>query len=217
MISSSALRNPAPRTYRRYPSAKNGYPLPHIPADGVWGLGNFTGISHPGLIPVLNLRKYDIHREYSNMSDAALDQIVREYRLHRPDSGIRYVHGHVRDKGHLVQRERVKNSLKRLNAVGVQIRRRNAIVRKVYESLGPNLVWHMDGHHKLILWGIVIHGMIDGYCRTVRKGLASEYWLILGGVDRWSRGQLLKSKLTSAESVSQSYRDIRKASTCERR
>ncbi|KAG1733230.1 uncharacterized protein EDB91DRAFT_1057653, partial [Suillus paluster] len=29
-----------------------------------------------------------------------------------------------------------------------------------------NHLWHLDGHHKLILWGIVIDGLIDGYCRT---------------------------------------------------
>ncbi|KAI0087666.1 hypothetical protein BDY19DRAFT_892184, partial [Irpex rosettiformis] len=27
---------------------------------------------------------------------------------------------------------------------------------------------HCDGHHKLIWWGIVLHGFIDGYCHTVR-------------------------------------------------
>ncbi|KAI5982901.1 hypothetical protein EDC04DRAFT_2616344 [Pisolithus marmoratus] len=30
----------------------------------------------------------------------------------------------------------------------------------------PNALWHMDGHHKLIRWGIVIHGIVDGYCHT---------------------------------------------------
>lgn len=32
---------------------------------------------------------------------------------------------------------------------------------------GPNSVWHVDGHHKLIRWRIVTHGCIDGYSRTV--------------------------------------------------
>ena len=27
----------------------------------------------------------------------------------------------------------------------------------------PNSLWHIDGHHKLIRWRIVIHGGIDGY------------------------------------------------------
>ncbi|KAL4063011.1 hypothetical protein V8B97DRAFT_1843938, partial [Scleroderma yunnanense] len=28
-------------------------------------------------------------------------------------------------------------------------------------------LWHIDGHHKLIWWGIVIHAFIDGFCQTV--------------------------------------------------
>ncbi|KAI9571411.1 hypothetical protein HD554DRAFT_2016771, partial [Boletus coccyginus] len=26
---------------------------------------------------------------------------------------------------------------------------------------------HLDGYHKLIYWGFVIHGLIDGFCQTV--------------------------------------------------
>ncbi|KAG1827436.1 uncharacterized protein BJ212DRAFT_1474588 [Suillus subaureus] len=36
-----------------------------------------------------------------------------------------------------------------------------------YKVLQLNALWHMDGHHKLICWGIIIHGIIDGYCRTM--------------------------------------------------
>ncbi len=32
---------------------------------------------------------------------------------------------------------------------------------------GPNAVWHIDGHHKLIRWRFVTHGGIDGYSRTI--------------------------------------------------
>ena len=32
---------------------------------------------------------------------------------------------------------------------------------------GPNNVWHIDGHHKLIRWRFVIHGGIDGFSRTI--------------------------------------------------
>ena len=28
-------------------------------------------------------------------------------------------------------------------------------------------LWHVDGYHKLILWGIIIHGGINGYSRLV--------------------------------------------------
>jgi len=28
-------------------------------------------------------------------------------------------------------------------------------------------LWHFDGNHKLVHWGIVIHGSIDGYSRRI--------------------------------------------------
>ena len=31
----------------------------------------------------------------------------------------------------------------------------------------PNSLWHVDGHHKLVRWHIVIHGGIDGFSRVV--------------------------------------------------
>ncbi|KZT38686.1 hypothetical protein SISSUDRAFT_963630, partial [Sistotremastrum suecicum HHB10207 ss-3] len=53
---------------------------------------------------VLNYMKtYGIEREYSVISDAQLDALVQEFRRDRPDSGHRYVHGFVRDRGFLVQ------------------------------------------------------------------------------------------------------------------
>jgi hypothetical protein len=27
----------------------------------------------------------------------------------------------------------------------------------------PNALWHINGNHKLIAWGIVLHGIADGY------------------------------------------------------
>jgi len=37
----------------------------------------------------------------------------------------------------------------------------------VYHVQGPNSLWHIDGHHKLIRWRIVTHGGIDGFSRTI--------------------------------------------------
>ena len=37
----------------------------------------------------------------------------------------------------------------------------------MYCVAGPNSLWHIDGHHKLIKWRFVVHGGIDGYSRTV--------------------------------------------------
>ena len=31
----------------------------------------------------------------------------------------------------------------------------------------PNSLWHIDGHHKLVRWKVIVHGGIDGYSRLV--------------------------------------------------
>jgi hypothetical protein len=55
------------------------------------------------------------------------------------------------------------------------------IQRWQYKVSRPNALWHMDGHHKLICWGIVIHGIIDGYCHTVSydSSPATHSWYVL--------------------------------------
>ena len=43
-----------------------------------------------------------------------------------------------------------------------------AIVRRrTYSVPGPNSLWHIDGHHSLIRWRLVVHGGIDGYSRMI--------------------------------------------------
>lgn len=41
------------------------------------------------------------------------------------------------------------------------------LTRRVYNVAGPNALWHLDGHHKLIHWGFITHGCIDGYSRLI--------------------------------------------------
>ena len=39
--------------------------------------------------------------------------------------------------------------------------------RRVYNVPGPQHLWHNDGHHKLIRYGLVTHGCVDGKTRTI--------------------------------------------------
>lgn len=48
------------------------------------------------------------------------------------------------------------------------------VVRRVYTVPCINAMWHIDGHHKLIRWKIVIHGGIDGFSRMVVYLQASD-------------------------------------------
>lgn len=49
----------------------------------------------------------------------------------------------------------------------IEQRSRRRFVRRVYHSLGPNHVWHIDGYDKLKPYGLAISGCIDGYSRKV--------------------------------------------------
>jgi hypothetical protein len=113
------------------------------------------------------LKLYKVYEHFTHISDAELDLMIRIYKNDKPDSGLRYVVGFLKTHGVRVQRCRVKKSIRRVDGLGDVLRRCKKIERRRYSVPRSNHLWHMDGHHKLILWGIVIHGIVDGYCRTV--------------------------------------------------
>lgn len=110
---------------------------------------------------------FDIQYAYSSLTDAELDVLVSNYKANHNESGLKYVRGYLRSEGLRIQKDRVIASLRRLDALGSALRERRSIRRRKYQTQRPNCLWHCDGHHKLIRWGVVIHGFIDGYCRTV--------------------------------------------------
>lgn len=116
------------------------------------------------------LNEYGIGTEFSQLDDTDLDQIIRDFRTQYPQSGWRYVSSHLRRRGLRVQKERVRVAMTRVDKLAhtLQRQRRVAIQRRDYSVPRPNALWHIDGHHKLIHWGIVIHGVVDGYSRAVR-------------------------------------------------
>ncbi|KAK6996202.1 hypothetical protein R3P38DRAFT_3287888 [Favolaschia claudopus] len=107
----------------------------------VAALARAMGVSRPTLID--QMKKHGVHNEFTQLSKADLDKLVRSVRKAKPDSGIRYLIGFLRCHG------------------------RRIIERGKYQVSRPHALWHIDGHHKLILWGIVIHGIVDGYSRTI--------------------------------------------------
>jgi hypothetical protein len=113
------------------------------------------------------MRLLGVSRKFDELSDHDLDLLVTVFKAEKPSSGLRYLIGFLRRHGLRVQRERVRKSLRRVDGLGQELRRRKTIQRGKYTVPRPNSLWHLDGHHKLISWGIVIHGIIDGYCRTV--------------------------------------------------
>lgn len=114
-----------------------------------------------------NLQSNNITYGYTEISDADLDILIEAYTQEKPESGIRYVTGFLRHHGLNIQRRRIIESLHRVDPIGRTLQERRAIVRRIYHVARPNALWHIDGHHKIIRWGIVIHGIVDGYDRVV--------------------------------------------------
>jgi hypothetical protein len=119
------------------------------------------------------MKKFGVSKTYSDITDQELDELIRGYKQHHPGSGIRYVIGYLRGKQMRVQVARITKSVKRVDELGVILRKKHRIRRRVYSVKRPNSLWHCDGHHKLINWGIVIHGFIDGYSRLVSLWIES--------------------------------------------
>ena len=105
--------------------------------------------------------------QYSPITDEELDAILRAWKELRPESGIRYASAFLSGLGLWVQRDRVSGSLRHIDGLGQKLRNHKAIDRGIYVVPFANYLWHIDGHHKLIRWGIVIHGGADGYDRMV--------------------------------------------------
>ena len=111
-----------------------------------------------------------IESGFDKISDSDLDNLVRKYRQENPAGGRSYVMGHLRATHLLhIQQQRVSDSINRIDQLGQGMRRRfgKKKERKEYQVPRPNALWHIDGHHKLIAWSIVIHGVADGYSRKV--------------------------------------------------
>ena len=63
---------------------------------------------------------------------------------------LQMVHGYLRASGCTIQRQRVRDSLIRVDPEGTASRWKKAIKRRVYKVATPNTMWHMDSHMKLI-------------------------------------------------------------------
>ena len=118
------------------------------------------------------IKSYNLREEvpkYDDLSDEALDEAVSAVLRNFPNCGIRRMKGFLLGQGIRVQWNRVRSSLWRTDPSGILLRtsQLNIISRRHYSVPGPRSLWHLDGNHKLIRWGFVIHGCVDGYSRRI--------------------------------------------------
>ena len=130
-------------------------------------IAEVLGVSRSTLYRRLDEEGVPNHMYYSSITDVQLDQCVEEIKQSHPNDGERMMIGHLARQGIYVQRARLRASIHRVDPINTAIRRSITVRRRVYHADGPNSVWHVDGHHKLIRWGLVVHRGIDRYSHTV--------------------------------------------------
>ena len=64
----------------------------------------------------------------------------------------------LRSSGLTADKETVRLTLKSLDPVGVDRRKRRKLTRHKCHSFGPNHTWHIDGYDRLKPFGRAIHG-----------------------------------------------------------
>jgi hypothetical protein len=80
-----------------------------------------------------------------------------------PERGEVMVNGCLRAAGLRVPRQRLRDSLNRVDEEGRKRRTHGTVRRRVYSVPGPHHLWHMDGYHKLKRFHLVIHAAVDGW------------------------------------------------------
>ena len=86
---------------------------------------------------------------FTAINDERLDVIVSEIKSLSPDCGSKLLSGYLRARNIHVQRRRVRESLTRVDPLGIQARRCRTVHRRVYNVSRPLALWHFDGNHKL--------------------------------------------------------------------
>ena len=130
-------------------------------------IASILGISRSTLYRRLEEEGIELSDTYSQVSDNDLDHTIAGIKQSHPNDGERLITGHLYRLGIVLPRARIRASIHRVDPINTAIRRSITIRRRIYCVNGPNSLWHIDGHHKLIRWRFVTHGGIDGFSRTI--------------------------------------------------
>ena len=89
-------------------------------------------------------------RNYSDISDEQLDDVVQAIKTEMPTAGYRMVRGRLRSMNINVQWRRVAATMHRVDSLGILSRLSGlgCIIRRTYSVRGPLSLWHVDTNHK---------------------------------------------------------------------
>eukprot|EP00794_Sanderia_malayensis_P001071 gene1071-411_t len=100
-------------------------------------------------------------QRFSDISDEDVDAVIKDYMSpHGSTTGEPFISGYFRSKGIFIPQSQVRNRIHRATLGAL-------ISCQTYYVPWSNSLWHIDGHHSLIRWKLVIHGCVDGKSRKV--------------------------------------------------
>uniref|UniRef100_T1JNL6 Resolvase HTH domain-containing protein n=1 Tax=Strigamia maritima TaxID=126957 RepID=T1JNL6_STRMM len=94
------------------------------------------------LMKKFGLRKKDMPQ----LTDTALDEVVRKCSQQFPHWGVVMQHGHFKSQGINVPLIRLYEANRRVDPEGLCFRLRKVLKRRVYNVPGPQKLWHLDGN-----------------------------------------------------------------------
>ncbi|XP_045182634.2 uncharacterized protein LOC123541283 [Mercenaria mercenaria] len=158
------------------PGIGGGAPCYDIPKESLEGLicigfkiseiAHLLGVSESTVyrrMRVFGLKKLT----FSDIGDEELTSLIQQTIQDFPKCGERMLAEILRQNGVHIQRYRLRDILHEHDEPGIKERQLGRLHRRTYHVQGPNHMWHVDTNHKLIRWGFVISGAIDGFSRLV--------------------------------------------------
>ena len=97
---------------------------------------------------------------YSRISDDILDDAISKILQGHPHLGELMLTGALKSNGIIIQRQRLRDTVMRVDPVARLMRRRCTVQRRTYSVTGANALWHIDGNHKLIRWRFAFYVLL---------------------------------------------------------
>ena len=126
-------------------------------------IAQLLGISVSTVRRRMSCYNLSIRSTYSMITDAQLDDLVATVQQQFPNRGNRQMYGHLLSRGIRLPFSRVRESQSRVDPEGCMLRRLRNLRRRTYSVQGPQHLWPIDGHHKLIRW-VIVKVKSQGWC-----------------------------------------------------
>ena len=152
VLEGDSLELPQSYTCETMQNGRQGGPVYKITEFQIWGLRS-VGFTWRKIASFFSVSERTLRRqsqemgwpmreqEFSQISDDALDIVVRNILSLSSNSGERMVLWALRGRSLLVQRNRVRESIFRVDPVSRALRRFRTVQRRVYNVTKPNAPW----------------------------------------------------------------------------